>query len=105
MKRLEIFLLASFVGIGLLAIGCGGSGDTKGTTPQDQPAASAPAEASKPATEQAAPPSPPRLSPPTKAPPRASGLLGGGGHQGLRRYAASREFRFSHPKQRSKATR
>ncbi len=54
MKRLEIFLLASFVGIGLLAIGCGGSGDTKGTTPQDQPAASAPAEASKPATEQAA---------------------------------------------------
>ena len=54
MKRLEILLLASFVGIVLLAIGCGGSGDTKGTTPQDQPAASAPAEASKPATEQAA---------------------------------------------------
>ena len=54
MKRLEILLLASFVGIGLLAIGCGGSGDTQGTTPQDQPAASATAEASKPATEQAA---------------------------------------------------
>ena len=53
MKRLEILLLASFVGIGLLAIGCGGSGDTKGTS-QDQPAASATAEASKPATEQAA---------------------------------------------------
>lgn len=54
MKRLEIILLASFVGIGLLAIGCGGSGDTKGTTSQDQPAESTLAEASKPATEQAA---------------------------------------------------
>ena len=54
MKRLKIILLALFVGIGLLAIGCGGSGDTKGTTPQDQHAASAPAEAGKSATEQAA---------------------------------------------------
>ena len=54
MKRLKIILLALFVGIGLLAIGCGGSGDTKGTTPQDQHAASAPAEAGKSATKQAA---------------------------------------------------
>ncbi len=54
MKRLVILLRASFVGIGLLAIGCGGSGDTKGTTSQDQPAESTLAEASKPATEQAA---------------------------------------------------
>ncbi len=54
MKRLEMLLLASFVGIGLLAIGCGESDDTRGTTPQAQPAASAPAEASKPASEPAA---------------------------------------------------
>ncbi len=54
MKRLEIVLLALFVGIGLLAIGCGGSGDTKETTSQDPPAESTPAEASKPATKQAA---------------------------------------------------
>jgi hypothetical protein len=52
MKRLENLLLALFVGIGLLAIGCGGSG--KETTSQDQPAESTPAEASKPATKQAA---------------------------------------------------
>lgn len=54
MKRLETLLLASFVGVGLLAIGCGESGDTRGTTPQDQPAASTPAEASEPASEPAA---------------------------------------------------
>ena len=45
MKRLEIVLLALFVGIGLLAIGCGGSGDTKETTSQDPPAESTPSEA------------------------------------------------------------
>ena len=45
MKRLEILLLASFIGIGLLAISCGGSSDTGETAPQSQPATSAPAEA------------------------------------------------------------
>ncbi len=53
MKRLEFLLLASFVGIGLLAVGCGGSGDTGGAAPQDQPAASAPAEAGEPTSERA----------------------------------------------------
>ncbi len=53
MKRLAILLPASFVWIGLLAIGCGESGDTKGTTPAAQPAASASAEASEAASEPA----------------------------------------------------
>jgi len=54
MKRLELLLLTAIVGSGLLVIGCGGS-DT-GTTPAEQPAASAPAEAAAPAatTEPAA---------------------------------------------------
>jgi hypothetical protein len=51
MKRLKILTLTAFVGIGLLAIGCGESGDTGGTTREAEPAASAPAEASAPATE------------------------------------------------------
>ncbi len=45
MKRLELLLLASCVGIGPLVIGCGGGGDTGGTTPQAQPSASEPSEA------------------------------------------------------------
>ncbi len=45
MKRLETLLLAPCIGIGLLVIGCGGGGDTGGTTPQAQPAASEPSEA------------------------------------------------------------
>ena len=50
------------------------------------------------------PPSPRRL-PTTKAPPRASSLPGTSQRTGLESYAASLEFRFSPPRQRSKATR
>lgn len=43
MKRLEILLLASLVGIGLLATGCGGASDTS----QDSPEASADSNANE----------------------------------------------------------
>jgi len=41
MKRFVFLALTSFVGFGLLAIGCGGSSDTGGTRPEAEPGASA----------------------------------------------------------------
>jgi len=55
MKRLEIIMLSAIIGVGLLVIGCGGSGDS-GAASTDQPAATAPAEAAAPAAEPAAAP-------------------------------------------------
>ena len=55
MKRHEIIMLSAIIGVGLLVIGCGGSGDS-GTAATDQPAATAPAEAATPAAEPAAAP-------------------------------------------------
>jgi len=53
MKRLEIIMLSAIIGVGLLVIGCGGSGDS-GAASSEQPAAAAPAEAAAPAAEPAA---------------------------------------------------
>jgi hypothetical protein len=70
MKRLAFLVLASFVGIALLAIGCG---DTGGTTPQAEPAASAPAEAGA-ADRDAAESKPPPRRRRTSRAPQVSGL-------------------------------
>lgn len=65
MKRLEILLLASLVGIGLLATGCGGGGEA---TSQDSAAASADKPAST--TKSKRPPRKKR----TSTPPPVQGL-------------------------------
>ncbi len=67
MKRLEILLLASLVGIGLLATGCGGGSETSS---QDSPGASADAESTKPTTKSKRPPRKKR----TSTPPPIKGL-------------------------------
>jgi len=53
MKRLEIALLTAFIASGLVVAGCGGSGDTAGTTTEPA-AAAAPAASGAPAAQPAA---------------------------------------------------
>lgn len=53
MKRLDILLVTAIIGTALV-VGCGGSGETGGPAPAEQPAASAPAEPAPPAAEPAA---------------------------------------------------
>lgn len=74
MKPLVFLVLASLVGIGLLAVGCGGSGDTGGTTPQAEPAASAPAEAGATDQDSAVGKRPPRRKRRTSRAPQVRGL-------------------------------